>query len=159
MAANLRPDAFAGTAAAYLRFRPPYPRALLDDLLREVPGRDMLIDLACGPGRIALDLAGAFTAVHANDLEPEMIATGKAEAARRGIGNVRWSIGRAEDRAFAGASIDLVTIGEAFAVESFGRPESRLEISTVPGASSNATFDVRTTATTGGRRLRLNESA
>lgn len=114
MAANLGPDAFAGTAAAYLRYRPPYPRALLDDLVHRAAGRDVLVDLACGPGRIALDLAGAFTQVHANDIEPEMIATGKAEAARRGIGNVAWSIGPAEACAFSDASVDLITIGEAF---------------------------------------------
>lgn len=113
---NLRPDAFRGTAEAYLRYRPAYPRAMLDELLARagIARGGMLVDLACGPGRVALDLAHAFEAVIAIDLEPEMIAAGQREAARRGIGNVRWRVGRAEDAEIAPASVDLITIGEAF---------------------------------------------
>lgn len=113
-AANLRPDAFAGTAAAYLRYRPPYPRVLLDDLLDRVPGRAVLADLASGPGRIALDLAPSFDKVLAVDLEPEMVAVGREAAARRGIGNIVWRVGRAEEAQMPNRSVDLITIGEAF---------------------------------------------
>jgi SAM-dependent methyltransferase len=114
--ANLRPEAFAGTAAAYLRYRPPYPRVLLDDLLYRAapPAGGALLDMACGPGRVALDLAGSFATVVAVDLEPEMIEVGQAEAARRGVGGVTWRVGRAEDLDLAPGSIDLITIGEAF---------------------------------------------
>jgi len=114
--ANLRDDAFAGTAEAYLRFRPPYPRALLGDLVtRAAPAAGgTLVDLACGPGRIALDLAGAFGTVLAIDLEPQMVAVGQREAARRAIGNVTWRVGRAEEAQIAPGSVDLITIGEAF---------------------------------------------
>ncbi len=113
---NLRPEAFAGTAAAYLRYRPAYPKALLDDLLARTGARTgrALLDLACGPGRVVLDLATAFDAVWAIDLEPEMIEVGKCEAARRGIDHVNWLVGRAEDLELAPSSLDLITIGEAF---------------------------------------------
>jgi SAM-dependent methyltransferase len=111
---NLRTDAFAGTAEAYLRYRPAYPRALLDDLLAQAPGRGLLVDLACGPGRVALDLAPAFARTVAIDLEPEMVAVGRAEAARRGLGQVEWRVGRAEAARLAAGSVDLVTVGEAF---------------------------------------------
>jgi SAM-dependent methyltransferase len=113
---NLRSDAFLGTAKAYLRYRPPYPKALLDDLLAcaAAPSMAVLLDLACGPGRVALDLARSFDRVLAIDLEPEMIEVGQQEAARRGIGNVTWLVGRAEDLTLAPSSIDLITIGEAF---------------------------------------------
>ena len=113
---NLRPDAFAGTAAAYAKFRPRYPRAFFGDLLAQValPRLGQLLDLACGPGRIALDLAGSFDSVRAIDLEPEMIAVGKQEAARRGIGNVKWLVGRAEALEAPSAAFSLITIGEAF---------------------------------------------
>ncbi len=113
---NLRPDAFAGTAMAYLRHRPPYPKPLLDDLLARMAGRKAtaLLDLACGPGRVVLDLAAAFDTVWAIDLEPEMIEVGKHEAARRGIGHINWLVGRAEDLELAPSSLDLITIGEAF---------------------------------------------
>jgi len=115
-AANLRADAFEGTAAAYLRYRPPYPKALLEALLAEArpPPGGVLLDLACGPGRVALGLAASFGEVWAVDLEPEMVAVGREEAARRGAGVIRWIVGRAEDAPIAPASVDLITIGEAF---------------------------------------------
>jgi len=112
--ANLSPQAFSGTSEFYLRYRPPYPAALIAHVLDAVRAKDAALDLACGPGRVALALAPAFRQVCAIDLEPEMIATGVAEAARRRIANVEWSAGRAEDQDLPPASFDLVTIGEAF---------------------------------------------
>jgi|SRR5579872_885368 len=114
--ANLLPGAFAGAAAAYARYRPPYPKPLLDDLLARAasPPEGALLDLACGPGRVALDLAGSFRTVWAIDLEPEMIEVGKQAAAARGIGNVSWFVGKAEDLGAPPDTFDLITIGEAF---------------------------------------------
>lgn len=114
--ANLLPGAFAGTAGAYVRYRPPYPKPVLDDVLGYAarPPGGALLDLACGPGRLALDLAASFATVWAVDLEPEMIAVGQEEAARRGVANVTWSVDRAEDLAAPPAGFDLITIGEAF---------------------------------------------
>jgi len=114
--ANLAPDAFAGTAAAYARYREPYPRTLLDDLIERagVPDGAALLDLATGPGRLALDLAKSFRTVVAVDLEPEMIALGRELAERRGIDNVSWRVGRAEAVDAEPATFDLITIGEAF---------------------------------------------
>jgi SAM-dependent methyltransferase len=113
---NLRQDAFVGTASAYLRYRPPYPKALLDDLLvrTAAPPTGALLDLACGPGRVPLELAPAFESVWAIDLESEMIDVAKQEAARRGISHVNWRVGRAEELALPPCSVDLITIGEAF---------------------------------------------
>ena len=113
---NLLPNAFAGTAAAYAKYRPPYPPALLQQLLAHAggPPGGVLLDLACGPGRLALDLASSFETVWAIDLEPEMVEVGRQEAARRGVGNVSWFVGRAEDLVAPEGGFDLITIGEAF---------------------------------------------
>jgi hypothetical protein len=48
---NLQAGAFAGTAEAYFRYRPPYPKALLAALVTQarLPGSAVLLDLACGP--------------------------------------------------------------------------------------------------------------
>jgi len=115
-APNLAPDAFRGTAEAYLRGRPPYPRALLQPLVAAAAPTQpsALLDLACGPGRVALDLAAEFDRVLAIDLELEMIEVGRREAARRGVDNVRWFVGRAEDAEASATSFDLITVGEAF---------------------------------------------
>ncbi len=109
-------DAFAGTAEYYLRFRQPYPRRLLADLVERtgVTGKGRLLDLACGPGRLGLALSSSFSEVWAIDIEPEMIEAGKAEAARRGVGNIRWMVGRVEDLEAPPASFELITAGEAF---------------------------------------------
>jgi ubiquinone/menaquinone biosynthesis C-methylase UbiE len=114
--ANIRPDAFAGTADAYARWRPPYPAALLDWLVRETGEKPeaRLLDLATGPGRIALALADRFAEVCALDLEPEMIAVARAAAERRGIANIRWSVGPAEALEAPEHHFDLITVGEAF---------------------------------------------
>jgi SAM-dependent methyltransferase len=113
---NLRPDAFAGLADDYVRYRVPYPREILEGLLEDarLPPGAHLLDLACGPGRVALRIADRFAEVWAVDLEPDMIEAGRREAERLGIGNVRWAVGRAEEFDASPGEFDLITIGEAF---------------------------------------------
>ena len=111
-------DLFAGTAEWYARHRPPYPSELLDELVYTAPGQRgegrMLVDVACGPGTICLALHRHFDAVLAVDLEPDMIARGRALAREAGAGNIEWTVGRAEDLDLPAATVDLVTIGNAF---------------------------------------------
>jgi ubiquinone/menaquinone biosynthesis C-methylase UbiE len=110
------PDAFAGTASYYVRYRVPYPERFLRDLVQRsgLTGEGRLLDLACGPGRLALALISSFREIWAIDLEPEMIEAGRIEAARMGAGNIRWIVGRAENLDAPRASFELVTAGEAF---------------------------------------------
>ena len=79
-------DVFAGTARFYAAYRVPYPETLLDDLRNKakVTGHGRLLDLACGPGRVALPLAPHFAEVLAVDQEPEMIEVGMEEAGGSG---------------------------------------------------------------------------
>ena len=109
-------DAFAGTATYYLRYRVPYPEALLRNLVERagVTGAGRLLDLACGPGRVALALASWFREVWAIDLEPEMIEVGQQVATQRGVNTITWMVGKAEDVQAAPASCELITIGDAF---------------------------------------------
>ena len=109
-------DAFAGTATYYVRYRVPYPAGLLQDLLARagLTGAGRLLDLACGPGRIALALAASFRDVWAIDREAEMIEVGQHEATQRGVHNITWMVGKAEDLQAPPASCALITIGEAF---------------------------------------------
>jgi SAM-dependent methyltransferase len=114
---NLRPGVFAGLADDYVRYRVPYPAAMLGEMLAgaAVPAAGgRLLDLAAGTGRVALPIAHRFAEVLAIDAEPEMLEAGRREAARLGVGNVRWSAGRAEEVEAPAAAFDLITIGEAF---------------------------------------------
>ena len=117
MPPNFRRDAFKGTAADYIRYRLPYPRAMLDDLLARaaVPTAGArLLDLACGPGRVAFAIMDHFTEIWAIDLEPEMVEAGRQEAVRRGVSQIHWCVGPAETFEAPTGAFDLITIGEAF---------------------------------------------
>ena len=56
------PTAFTGTAAYYARYRPPYPEQFLLDLRARAntSGRGALLDVACGPGRVAIPMAAVL---------------------------------------------------------------------------------------------------
>jgi SAM-dependent methyltransferase len=104
------PDLFRGTAGYYDRFRPPYPRELIDELLRLAGDRDgRLLDLACGPGRLAVPLSAGFAEVWAVDQEPDMIEVLAAKAT-----GIRAIVSAAQDLAAAPRSFNLVVIGDAF---------------------------------------------
>jgi len=107
---------FAGTASDYLRYRPPYPDEFLAQLRARAAttGRGVLLDLACGPGRVAMPMAPYFDRVLAVDVEPEMIDVGRSAADRLGVRNIEWRVHRAEELDLRGRSIELVAIGEAF---------------------------------------------
>jgi SAM-dependent methyltransferase len=113
---NFPVDAFAGTAIYYIRYRVPYPKVLLTDLVARagITGKGRLLDLACGPGRVALALVASFQEIWAIDLEPEMIVVGQQEAIQRDVNNITWMVGKAEELEAPPASFALITIGEAF---------------------------------------------
>lgn len=110
---------FAGdTAAFYRRYRRDYPAELLSHLARlGRGGRGRLLDLGCGTGQLAVALASRFAEVVGVDPEPDMLREAERVAAERGIENVTWIKGSAEDlgrRTSAWGRFDLVTIGTAF---------------------------------------------
>jgi ubiquinone/menaquinone biosynthesis C-methylase UbiE len=113
---NFSADAYAGIAPYYLRYRVPYPGRLLADMLERsgVTGGGRLLDVACGPGRLALAIAPSFREIWAVDQEPEMIEAARREAERRGVGGIEWKVGRAEELEAPPESFDLVTYGESF---------------------------------------------
>jgi SAM-dependent methyltransferase len=86
------PALYEGSAPYYARGRLPYPPELAD-VLREalsLDGTGRLIDVGCGPGSVALLLAGLFEEVVGVDPDPGMIAAAEARAGERGVANARW---------------------------------------------------------------------
>jgi len=63
--------------------------AVLRDALA-LDGTGRLIDVGCGPGSMALLLAGLFEEVVGVDPDPGMIAAAGARAEERGVANARW---------------------------------------------------------------------
>lgn len=109
-------DLFRDTADYYARYRVPYPAELFEAmrLQTRLSGKGRLLDLGFGTGEITLPMSRFFREVRAVDVEPEMIAHGRAKAERLGIANVRWLVSRAEDVEAPPGFFELITIGAAF---------------------------------------------
>ena len=98
----------ADVAASYYA-RQPYAPAAYATLLRQVAGRTRALDLGCGPGPVARELASRFAEVVALDPSAPMIAAGQAMG---GAPNIRWVCASAE--AFEQADgFDLVVAGSS----------------------------------------------
>lgn len=104
------PPAYGDWAALYHRFRPAYPPEVFA-YLRDSLGESRLaacIELGSGSGQATADLAAMFAKVEA--VEPEGEMAGRMPP----LGNVRVSVGRAEDARFPNASADAVVAASAF---------------------------------------------
>lgn len=75
-----------------------------------------VLDVAAGPGNAAIPAALTGASVVASDLTPELIAAGRAEAARRGA-ELEWRQADAEALPFADGEFDVVLscVGVMFA--------------------------------------------
>jgi len=98
----------ADVARSYAH-RPPYAPAALAKLLDLTPHKDQLVDLGCGPGKVAADLAPHFAHTLALDPAAAMIAEAKR---LHPAANITWLHASAEDAALPD-HIDLVTAGTA----------------------------------------------
>lgn len=113
---NYPADAFEGTADYYSRYRVPYPQNLFDDLIKTaaILENSVLVDLACGPGRVTFPLSQYFAEVIAADIDTEMIEVGRRNAAYDNIRNIEWVNQKAEELKVENNSVDLITVGDAF---------------------------------------------
>jgi SAM-dependent methyltransferase len=111
---------FGGEVAAYYaKFRRGYPPAVIDHLASTFrwSGDDVVVDLGCGTGQLALPIAPRVRAVAGVDPEPDMLAMARAAAAQRPVANAAWLLGTDADLpaigALLGAPVAAVTIGTA----------------------------------------------
>jgi len=95
-------------AGSYVH-RPDYPAALHARLLELAPGRLRLLDLGCGPGKLARALAPHFSEVVAVDPSASMLRLGH-DLDDDAHANIRWLRARAEDVELE-APADLVVAG------------------------------------------------
>jgi SAM-dependent methyltransferase len=107
---------FAGTAVYYDRGRLPYS-PYLADAVRDALGLDdggRLLDVGCGPGTVALRLAGLFADVVGVDADSGMVEEARRLAAERNVTNASWVRMRAEDLPAGLGKFRLITFAHSF---------------------------------------------
>jgi len=86
------PTIYEGSAAYYAAGRPAYSRELMSTLTREVglDGSGRLLDVGCGPGILAVELAASFEEAVGLDPDADMLAEGVRRADEAGVTNIVW---------------------------------------------------------------------
>jgi SAM-dependent methyltransferase len=111
------PTIYLGSAAHYRHGRPAYSPELEAVLAQEagLDGSGRLLDVGCGPGVLTVRLAHLFAQAVGLDPDAGMLAEGRRAAGERGVRNIRWVQGLAEDLpAIAPGPYRLVTFGQSF---------------------------------------------
>ena len=112
---------FGGEIAdLYHRFRRRYPAELVEAVAEALSlrGDDLVVDLGCGTGQLAIPIASHVDAVIGIDPEPDMLARACSAADEAGISSVAWMIGKDTDlpllRSLLGEGrVAGLTIGQA----------------------------------------------
>ncbi|MGD0213898.1 MAG: class I SAM-dependent methyltransferase [Terriglobales bacterium] len=104
---------FASTVEFYARYREPYPAAFFQKVAEQIAlrGDETLLDVACGPGLLAIGFAPFVGRCTGLDPEPGMIVAAKAAAEEAGV---RLSLiqGKIEELPTM-QTYDVITIGRA----------------------------------------------
>ncbi len=87
--------------------RPPYPGALFQAILNASPARGALLDIGCGPGKMARPLAPSFAHVTAVDPSVQMLELGRGLPGGDAP-NIVWVHGLAEDAVYPRPFYDTV---------------------------------------------------
>jgi SAM-dependent methyltransferase len=107
---------FEGAAPHYVRGRLPYAPGLAAALAEavELDATARLLDVGCGPGVIALDLAHRFAEVVGLDPDAGMLREAERLASERGVHNATWVKMRAEELPAGLGQFRVITFGASF---------------------------------------------
>ena len=100
-------DNFSKQASEYSKFRPTYPKELINYILSFVDNKEAALDIATGNGQLAKELSKQFKTVFATDISDEQLGNAiKAD-------NILYKNEKAEETAFDNQQFDLVTVAQA----------------------------------------------
>jgi ubiquinone/menaquinone biosynthesis C-methylase UbiE len=111
MTKSLSQEQFGKNSAHYLTSTPHATGKSLQRLVDLTSPQKTwrVLDIATGGGHVAYIFSGHVARVWATDITQEMLDMVKAEAAKRGLGNLRTTYAKAEALPFEDESFDLVT--------------------------------------------------
>lgn len=101
-------DHFSSHAAAYADARPGYPPELFRWLSSQCAGHALAWDAGCGNGQASVALAAHFARVFASDPSAAQIASALPDS------RVEYAVEPAEQCRLESASVDLVTVAQAY---------------------------------------------
>lgn len=101
-------DHFSDKSDGYAKYRPTYPDELFGFLASTVRDRELAWDCATGNGQAAIALANYFSDVIATDASHAQIDAAISDP------RVEYRVAKAEQSGLASASVDLITVGQAF---------------------------------------------
>jgi len=90
-----------------------YRSSLLDKISSDVNAGDTVLEVACGTGLVAFEVAKQAKKVYAVDLSAPMIEESKRKMKQKGIANVEFSAGDAYDLPFESNMFDAVICNNA----------------------------------------------
>jgi ubiquinone/menaquinone biosynthesis C-methylase UbiE len=102
-------DRFTRTAEAFGDYAVSYRAQFADTLAKLVLAgpNDRVVDLACGPGTLALQFARQVSWVCGVDLTPAMLNRARGTAQTDGLYNLAFTLGDAQALPFADGSLDI----------------------------------------------------
>jgi SAM-dependent methyltransferase len=105
---------FEATVPFYARYREPYPASFFREVAHRegLQGSERLIDIGCGPGLLAIGFAPYVRSCVGVDVETEMLAAARVEAARAAV-HIDLIQARMEDLPEDIGQFQVVTIGRA----------------------------------------------
>jgi ubiquinone/menaquinone biosynthesis C-methylase UbiE len=100
---------FTRTAEVFGDYAVSYRVRFAESLMRLVSAGkgDLVIDLACGPGTLALRFAPQVRRVYGLDLTPAMLSSARNTATKDGIVNLDFTLGDAQNLPFPDRSLDI----------------------------------------------------
>jgi SAM-dependent methyltransferase len=105
---------FESTVAFYDRYREPYPAEFFAEVAGRLrfAGSERLLDIACGPGMLAIGFAPYVASCVGVDPEPGMLAAARELAKEAGV-RLELIESRFEDLAASAGPFQIATVGRA----------------------------------------------